>query len=214
MSFQKPIQYENHPAIQHSNLREGRNVKVAAPPKWVKNNTLCVIELEANGVRRNYWTKKKSIADAFLPFIGKEIHLKTCGDDRRDTDTVIIQEVGKVPPEEAAKLPKREAQPVREVAPQKPETTNPPHDDLDAKRFLCQASNLMRLCVKKANDIAIELDLPPEHRQGIGTTLFIQSDRMGYIKKMPIKPYTPEELGWGASRGDSLKIPQPEKVDE
>ena len=215
MSFQKPIQYENHPAIQHSNLREGRNVKVAAPPKWVKNNTLCVIELEANGVRRNYWTKKKSIADAFIPFIGKEIHLKTCGDDRRDTDTVIIQEVGKVPPEEAAKLPKREALPVREVAPE-PRKEQPALDPVDrrAKVFLCQAANLMRLCVKKANDIAIELDLPDAHRQGIATTLFIQADRQGYISGMPISAYSIEELGWGASKGESLKTPQPEEVND
>ena len=79
----------------------------------------------------------------------------------------------------------------------------------EAKRFLCQAANLMRLCVKKANDIAVELNLPEQHRQGIATTLFIQADRQGHIPAMPIDPYKPEQLGFGASKAESLKNPQP-----
>jgi len=79
----------------------------------------------------------------------------------------------------------------------------------EAKRFLCQAANLMRLCVKKANDIAVELNLPEQHRQGIATTLFIQADRQGHIPAMPIDPYKPEQLGFGASKAESLKNPEP-----
>lgn len=215
MSFQKPTQYKNNPSVSHSTLRKGRNVTVAALPKWVKNNTLCLIELDIDGVRRNYWTKKKSIADAFEPYLGKEIHLQTQGDDERDTDAVSIQEVKKVTPDDATKLPKREAQPVRENA-HESRKEQPALDPVDrkAKVFLCQAANLMRLCVKKANDIAIELDLPDAHRQGIATTLFIQADRQGYISGMPISAYSIEELGWGASKGDSLKSPQPEEAND
>jgi hypothetical protein len=66
----------------------------------------------------------------------------------------------------------------------------------------------MRLCVKKANDIAVELNLPEQHRQGIATTLFINGDKQGYISSMPITAYTPEQLGFGASRAESLNSPQ------
>ena len=68
----------------------------------------------------------------------------------------------------------------------------------------------MRLCVKKANDIAVELDIPNEHRKGIATTLFIKADRKGHILKMPINAYSQEDLGWGASKANSLTTPQPE----
>jgi hypothetical protein len=40
--------------------------------------------------------------------------------------------------------------------------------------------------------------------------MFIQADRAGYTFKMPLQPYTPEELGWGASKADSLTTPQQE----
>jgi hypothetical protein len=101
--------------------------------------------------------------------------------------------------------------------PQKPAgeaIKNPEPKDREVKVFLCQAANLMRLCVKKANDIAVELDLPNEHRQAISASLFIQADRSGHTFKMPIQPYTPEELGYGASKAESLKIPQPQESDE
>jgi len=87
--------------------------------------------------------------------------------------------------------------------------TAPVHRDKEAKQFLCQAANLMRLCVKKANDIAVELNLPEQHRQGIATTLFINGDKQGYIASMPITAYTPEQLGFGASKAESLKNPEP-----
>jgi hypothetical protein len=96
--------------------------------------------------------------------------------------------------------------------PQKPAgeaIKNPEPKDREVKVFLCQAANLMRLCVKKANDIAIELDLPNEHRQGIASGLFIQADRAGHTFKMPIQPYTPEQLGWGSSKETSLSQPIP-----
>jgi hypothetical protein len=80
--------------------------------------------------------------------------------------------------------------------------------DREAKHFLCQAANLMRLCVKKANDISVELGLPDQHRQGIATTMFIQADRQGFIQAMPITAYTPEQLGFGASKAESLNSPQ------
>jgi len=31
---------------------------------------------------------------------------------------------------------------------------------------------------------------------------------------MPISAYSTEELGWGASKAESLKTPQPEEVDD
>jgi hypothetical protein len=72
----------------------------------------------------------------------------------------------------------------------------------------------MRLCVKKANDIKIELGLPDEHRQGIATTLFIQADRKGFIDSMPVNPYTPSELGFGSSNSQNLAEAQPVDDEE
>jgi hypothetical protein len=79
----------------------------------------------------------------------------------------------------------------------------------EAKEFLCKAANLMRLCVKKANDIAVEMDLSSEHRQGIASSLFINADRHGFVAAMPINPYKPEQLGFGASKAEFLKNPEP-----
>jgi hypothetical protein len=54
----------------------------------------------------------------------------------------------------------------------------------------------------------VELGLPDQHRQGIATTMFIQADRQGFIQAMPITAYTPEQLGFGASKAESLNSPQ------
>ena len=76
-----------------------------------------------------------------------------------------------------------------------------------AKKALCQSANLMRLAVKKANDIAVELGLGDDHRQGIATTLFLQNKH--FIDAMPLQPFTKEQLGYGAS-----SEPEPEKEEE
>jgi hypothetical protein len=39
--------------------------------------------------------------------------------------------------------------------------------------------------------------------------MFIQADRQGFIQVMPITAYTPEQLGFGASKAESLKNPEP-----
>jgi hypothetical protein len=52
------------------------------------------------------------------------------------------------------------------------------------------------------------MNLSNEHRQGIASSLFINADRHGFIASMPITAYTPEQLGFGASKAESLKNPQ------
>jgi hypothetical protein len=190
-------------------------VAVKSPPKWVKNNSLCVIELIVDGAAHVYFTENKDIASKFQQYVGKSVVLIASGNSKQKTDSMEIQPAG-VP---ASSLPAAPTQskPVTwntintSQSPQKPAekvVTAPPHPDKDAKQFLCQAANLMRLCVKKANDIAVELNLPEQHRQGIATTLFIQADRQGHISAMPITAYTPEQLGFGASKAESLNSPQ------
>ena len=195
------------PVLSHFTLAKNgpKLVSVKSPPKWVKSNSLCVIELIVDGVAHVYFTENKDIASKFQQYVGKSVVLIASGNSKQKTDSMEIQPAG-VP---ASSLPAAQSAP---QSPQKPvETviTAPVHRDKEAKQFLCQAANLMRLCVKKANDIAVELNLPEQHRQGIATTLFIQADRQGHISAMPITAYTPEQLGFGASKAESLKSPEP-----
>ena len=205
------------PVLSHFTLAKNgpKLVAVKSPPKWVKNNSLCVIELIVDGVAHVYFTENKDIASKFQQYVGKSVVLIASGNSKQKTDSMEIQPAG-VP---ASSLPAAPTQskPVTwntintSQSPQKPAekvVTAPLHPDKDAKQFLCQAANLMRLCVKKANDIAVELNLPEQHRQGIATTLFIQADRQGHISAMPITAYTPEQLGFGASKAESLNSPQ------
>jgi hypothetical protein len=194
------------PPLYHSTLAKNgpKLVAIKSAPKWVKQNTLCVIEVIVDGVVHVYFTENRDIASKFQQYVGKSVVLIASGNSKQKTDSMEIQPAG-VP---ASSLPAPQNAP---QSPQKPvETviTAPVHRDKEAKQFLCQAANLMRLCVKKANDISVELGLPDQHRQGIATTMFIQADRQGFIQAMPITAYTPEQLGFGASKAESLNSPQ------
>jgi len=164
--------------------------------------------LIVDGVVHVYFTENRDIASKFQQYVGKSVVLIASGNSKQKTDSMEIQPAG-VPasslpnapvPQNAPQSPQKVPQSVVEVAANK---------DREAKHFLCQAANLMRLCVKKANDIAVELNLPEQHRQGIATTLFINGDKQGYISSMPITAYTPEQLGFGSSKAESLKNPEP-----
>jgi hypothetical protein len=194
------------PILSHFTLAKNgpKLVSVKSPPKWVKSNSLCVIELIVDGVAHVYFTENKDIASKFQQYVGKSVVLIASGNSKQKTDSMEIQPAG-VP---ASSLPAAQSAPQQAQKPAEKVITAPAHPDKDAKQFLCQAANLMRLCVKKANDIAVELNLPEQHRQGIATTLFIQADRQGHISAMPITAYTPEQLGFGASKAESLKNPQ------
>ena len=196
-----------NPPLYHSTLVKGgpKLVSVKSAPKWVKQNSLCVIELIVDGVTHVYFTENRDIASKFQQYVGKSVVLIASGNSKQKTDSMEIQSAG-VP---ASSLPAAQsASQHAQKAPQSVvEAAKTP--EREAKRFLCQAANLMRLCVKKANDIAVELNLPEQHRQGIATTLFIQADRQGHIPAMPIDPYKPEQLGFGSSKAESLKNPEP-----
>lgn len=197
------------PVLSHFTLAKSgpKLVVIKSPPKWVKNNSLCVIELIVDGIPHVYFTENKDIASKFQQYVGKSVVLIASGNSKQRTDSMEIQPAG-IP---ASSLPSAPKPQIATQSPQMPTekvVTAPVHPDKDAKQFLCQAANLMRLCVKKANDIAVELNLPEQHRQGIATTLFIQADRQGHISAMPITAYTPEQLGFGASKAESLNSPQ------
>jgi hypothetical protein len=195
------------PVLSHFTLAKNgpKLVVIKSPPKWVKSNSLCVIELIVDGVAHVYFTENKDIASKFQQYVGKSVVLIASGNSKQKTDSMEIQPAG-VP---ASSLPAAQSAPQQAQKPAEKVITAPAHPDKDAKQFLCQAANLMRLCVKKANDIAVELNLPEQHRQGIATTMFIQADRQGFIQAMPITAYTPEQLGFGASKAESLKSPEP-----
>lgn len=196
-----------NPPLYHSTLVKGgpKLVSVKSAPKWVKQNSLCVIELIVDGVTHVYFTENRDIASKFQQYVGKSVVLIASGNSKQKTDSMEIQSAG-VP---ASSLPAAQSAPQSPQKPVEQVVKAPSHPDKDAKQFLCQAANLMRLCVKKANDIAVELNLPEQHRQGIATTLFINGDKQGYISSMPITAYTPEQLGFGASKETSLKTPIP-----
>jgi hypothetical protein len=195
------------PPLYHSTLARGgpKLVSVKSAPKWVKSNTLCVIELIVDEVVHVYFTENRDIASKFQQYVGKSVVLIASGNSKQKTDSMEIQPAG-VP---ASSLPAPQNAPQSPQKPAETVITAPVHRDKEAKQFLCQAANLMRLCVKKANDIAVELNLPEQHRQGIATTLFINGDKQGYISAMPITAYTPEQLGFGSSKAESLKNPEP-----
>jgi hypothetical protein len=180
-------------------------VSIKSAPKWVKSNTLCVIEVIVDGVTHVYFTENRDIASKFQQYVGKSVVLIASGNSKQKTDSMEIQPAG-VP---ASSLPAVQSAPQQAQKPVEKVITAPSHPDKDAKQFLCQAANLMRLCVKKANDIAVEMNLSNEHRQGIASSLFINADRHGFIASMPITAYTPEQLGFGASKAESLKNPEP-----
>jgi hypothetical protein len=195
------------PPLYHSTLAKNgpKLVAVKSAPKWVKQNTLCVIELIVDGVVHVYFTENRDIASKFQQYVGKSVVLIASGNSKQKTDSMEIQPAG-VP---ASSLPAAQSAPQSPQKPAETVITAPVHRDKEAKQFLCQAANLMRLCVKKANDIAVELNLPEQHRQGIATTLFINGDKQGYISSMPITAYTPEQLGFGSSKAESPKNPEP-----
>jgi hypothetical protein len=195
------------PVLSHFSLAKNgpKLVVVKSPPKWVKQNTLCVIELIVDNVPHVYFTENRDISEKFQQHVGKSVVLIASGNSKQKTDSMEIQPAG-VP---ASSLPNA---PIASQSPQKaPESVvaAAKTPEREAKEFLCKAANLMRLCVKKANDIAVEMDLSSEHRQGIASSLFINADRHGFVAAMPINPYKPEQLGFGASRAESLKNPEP-----
>lgn len=206
-------QYPEAKTLKHSYLvKQGKPqlAVISEGPKWVKNNTLCVVKVIIDGVPHVYFTENKEIANKFSDHIGKSVCLIASGNSKQGTDSMEIQPAG-IPASELIKP--KEAPQSSQKAPQE-EIKNPEPKDREAKVFLCQAANLMRLCVKKANDIAVELGLPDAHRQGIASSLFIQADRHGHIFKMPVSAYSPDQLGWGASKADSPKTPQPEEAND
>lgn len=225
MSFQNPNQREKDPTINHSTLVKGgpKLLTIATTPKTITRKAdgkrFHMITLALDGVNHTYFIPNQSIEEALKQYVGKTVVVIASGNDKQGTATMEIQAamVKASTLVVAGSQPAQGWQTVSTGEPQKPvgeAIKNPEPKDREAKVFLCQAANLMRLCVKKANDIAVELDLPNEHRQGIASSLFIQSDRSGLTFKMPINAYTPEELGWGASKASSLTTPQPEDIND
>lgn len=210
MAFKKPNQQQDKdPVLYHSELVKNgpKLVTIKSVPKTITRKSdqkrFHLVTIELNGVNHTYFIPNPTIEESLKQYVGKSVVLIASGNDKQGTATMEIQ-AAMTP---ASSLPNAPQQ-AQKAPQQAPKAAEP--SDREAKTFLCQASNLMRLCVKKANDIAVELNLPNEHRQGIATTLFIQADRQGYIFKMPIQPYSPEQLGWGSSKADSLKTPEPE----
>ena len=216
MSFQKPNQqqHKKDPILNHSDLVKNgvKLVTIKSVPKVITRKAdqkrFHMVTIEVNGADHTYFIPNKEIEDALKEHVGKSVVLIASGNDKQGTATMEIQAAMVKGSTLVQDTPREPQEPVGEAI------KNPEPKDREVKVFLCQAANLMRLCVKKANDIAVELDLPNEHRQGIATSLFIQADRSGHTFKMPIQPYSPEELGYGASKAESLKTPQPEEVND
>jgi hypothetical protein len=205
MSFQQPSNRPKSPALWHSELVKQPRLVTVKAVKVVKNGEKCLAELIVDGIEHVYWINKPEIKAALEAHIGQQVVLIGSGNDKQGTESVEVQAAGvsgatiPQPPTNKWGTPPPVAQP----APQQAQPTAPVHvpaqalhgGELAAKKFLCQASNLMRLCIKKAHDIKVEFDLPDEHRQVIASSLFIQADRNGHVAGMPIQPFTLEQLG-------------------
>jgi hypothetical protein len=200
-------------SIFHSELvkRGGTNLTIKSAPRWVKNNTMCVCTVVDNGEECGLFIDSEQIEEALKSHVGQEVFVIASGSKKAGDAMVVIQPVGQGHPAPAQRgFPQQQtSQPTSH----QPATTSPSANIRDAKVFFCQGANLMRLAVKKANDIAVELGLPNEHRQGMATTFFIQAERAGLLSSMPVDPFTPEELGWGASSQPSQPEPAQQQED-
>ena len=211
MAFQNPNQFKKDPTLSHSTLvkRQATLVKVLTAPKTINTKdgrTFTIVDLEVDGVKHAHFIDTDEIRAGFIQHVGQQVVLIASGNSKQRTAKIDFQSAG-IP---ASQMASYQASAQAAVAPQSaPKVAAPIHNDKPVKQYLCQAANLMRLCVKKANDIALEMGLPPEHRQGIATTLFIQSDRKGFVDLMPISAFTPEELGFGSSKAEKLDSPTP-----
>jgi hypothetical protein len=209
MAFQNPNQFKKDPTLSHSALvkRQATLVKVLTAPKTINTKdgrTFTIVDLEVDGVKHAHFIDSDEIRAGFIQHVGQQVVLIASGNSKNRTAKIDFQSAG-VP---ASRLPQQAAVTPQNTPKIEPKTVSAPtHNDKAVKQYLCQAANLMRLCVKKANDIAVEMGLPPEHRQGIATTLFIQSDRKGFVDLMPISAFTPQELGFGSSKADKLNEP-------
>jgi hypothetical protein len=180
-------------------------VKVLTAPKTINTKdgrTFTIVDLEIDGVKHAHFIDSDEIRAGFIQNVGQQVVLIASGNSKSGSAKIDFQSAG-IP---ASKLPQQTPVTAPKIEPKI--VSAPIHNDKAVKQYLCQAANLMRLCVKKANDIAIEMGLPPEHRQGIATTLFIQSDRKGFVDLMPISAFTPQELGFGSSKAEKLNDPE------
>jgi hypothetical protein len=179
-------------------------VRVKGPPKLVKNGQMCLVDVEREGADAAIVIESPHIEAGFKSYVGQTVVLIAKGDARKNTAEMVFQPA---PGTAADPAPQQQAHsyPASQPAARQGKTMR------DAKVYFHQAANLMRIAVKKAEDIASELGLPQEHRQGIATTLFIQSERQGFIAAMPVDPITPEQLGW-VGAGREFEPPQPAYV--
>lgn len=220
MAFQNPNQFKKDPTISHSALvkRQATLVKVLTAPKTINTKdgrTFTIVDLEVDGVKHAHFIDTDEIRAGFIQHVGQQVVLIASGNSKNRSAKIDFQSAG-IPASQMASYASQSAAASPQNAPKiEPKTVSAPiHNDKAVKQYLCQAANLMRLCVKKANDIAVEMALPPEHRQGIATTLFINGDKQGYIQLMPITPYSPQQYGWGSSKGTSLNLPIPNENEE
>lgn len=200
-------EYKNYPPLYHSHLVKNgpSTMKILHAPKsgerqaggmWRK----CQIEA-SDGEEYTFWLDNKAIQDMLAGYVGQTITVVAKGGGKGQEETSTLEIAGQGAATSA---------PSQSAAPAKQTNSGTKPTARDCKVFLSQATNLMRICVKKANDIAGEMNLPAEHRQGIASTLFIESKGRGFVEAMPLDPYTPEEIGYtDACKAFTPKAPDP-----
>jgi hypothetical protein len=162
------------PSIFHSALvGNPTQVTIKSAPRSVKNGQLIVVDVLHDGVQHGLFCENQAIADGFANLIGETVVLVAEGS--RAKATMEFRSVGGGAIKPVAKP----------IAGQAAQST---HTERDAKIYLCQATNLMRLCCKKAADISVELSLDAAREQSIAASLFINASQGGFIKAMPLDP--------------------------
>jgi len=199
MAYPQNQNREKSEWIFHSALvKEGPTlVRIPHAPKSVKNGTMCIVEIEKDGKSVVYKIPSQQIEEGFKAHVGQSVVLLAKGDDRRGNAEIVFQPAadGGAPPQQQAPA----SQPKRQGAPSM----------RGAKIYFHQAGNLMRIAVKKAEDVGNEFGLSDERKSAIQGQIFKGAADRGFVDAMPIDPITPQELGWATAGHQPTNEPEP-----
>ena len=196
-------QRPKNPKIYHSTLvGQGPTLAFITKPVHVGQRkdgqgSFAIAVFNLNGVDTDYFLPDGITPDTINRWAGQSVLLQASGDDRQGTAQLVITPATGTPA--AAPPAQPAAQPAQQAAP--PNAVTPPatgHGLIDVKKHLCQASNLMRMAVKKSRDIQTEWDLPDAWGQGMAGWFYGHLKDRGYIEAMPLEPFTPADLGANA----------------
>jgi hypothetical protein len=181
------------PSLFHSEMvKRGPTIlTIKSAPRMVKNGTMCVTTVVIDGEEHGLFAENEAIAEALKSHVGQQVTVIASGS--RDSATLTVQPAG----QQQAAQAEPQHEPQQQAA--QPASNQRSGDLRGAKVFFCQAANLMRLAAKKAADVATEFSIDEENQNEMRRAFFYKAFDQGLLATMPIDPFTPQELGWGAA---------------